>query len=101
MLSCVEVCCCMLSCVEVCYGMLSCVEVCYGMLSCVDVYYGMLSCVEVCYGMLYGIGAKALGEQLSVDVNDASAFMETFKARYPGKPLYTILLQTVEFNFNF
>ncbi len=39
---------------------------------------------QVCYGMVYGIGAKALGEQLDVDENDAAVFMETFKARYTG-----------------
>ncbi|GFR73382.1 DNA polymerase theta-like, partial [Elysia marginata] len=42
---------------------------------------------QVCYGMLYGIGAKALGEQLGVDENDAGAFMEMFKARYPACPI--------------
>ena len=35
--------------------------------------------------MLYGIGPKALGEQLGVDENDAGAFMEMFKSRYPGE----------------
>ena len=35
--------------------------------------------------MIYGIGAKALGEQLGVDENDAACFIETFKAKYPGK----------------
>ncbi|XP_067676390.1 DNA polymerase theta-like [Haliotis asinina] len=49
---------------------------------------------QVCYGMLYGIGPKALGEQLGVDENDASVFMETFKAKYPG--LRTFLRSTVE-----
>lgn len=34
--------------------------------------------------MLYGIGPKALGEQLEVDENDAAVFMETFKAKYLG-----------------
>ena len=35
--------------------------------------------------MIYGIGPRALGEQLGVDENDAAAFIETFKAKYPGK----------------
>lgn len=35
--------------------------------------------------MIYGIGAKALGEQLDVEENDAAVFMETFKAKYPGR----------------
>lgn len=39
---------------------------------------------QVCYGMLYGIGAKALGEQLGVTDNEASRFMETFKSKYPN-----------------
>ena len=35
--------------------------------------------------MLYGIGAKALGEQIGVDENDAIVFMESFKAKYTGR----------------
>ncbi|CAL1548393.1 unnamed protein product, partial [Lymnaea stagnalis] len=50
---------------------------------------------QVCYGMLYGIGPKALGEQLGVDENDAGVFMETFKSRYQGIRKY--LRETVEF----
>ena len=38
---------------------------------------------QVCYGMVYGIGAKALGEQLGITDNEASQFMETFKSKYP------------------
>ncbi len=38
---------------------------------------------QVCYGMVYGIGAKALGEQLGIIEEDASQFMETFKSKYP------------------
>ena len=34
--------------------------------------------------MIYGIGPKALGEQIGVDDNAAAAFMETFKAKYTG-----------------
>ncbi len=34
--------------------------------------------------MVYGIGPKALAEQLSVEENDAAVFIETFKAKYPG-----------------
>ncbi|KAK3585671.1 hypothetical protein CHS0354_020237 [Potamilus streckersoni] len=49
---------------------------------------------QVCYGMIYGIGAKALGEQLGVEDNDAGAFIETFKAKYPGMRSY--LRTTVE-----
>lgn len=39
---------------------------------------------QVCYGMVYGIGPKALGDQLEVEENDAAVFIETFKSRYPG-----------------
>ncbi len=39
---------------------------------------------QVCYGMLYGIGPKALGEQLNITDNDASQFMETFRSKYPA-----------------
>ncbi|WAR06887.1 DPOLQ-like protein [Mya arenaria] len=49
---------------------------------------------QVCYGMIYGIGAKALGEQLEVEENDAAVFIETFKARYPVMRAY--LRQTVD-----
>ena len=38
---------------------------------------------QVCYGMVYGIGPKALGEQLGISDNDASQFMETFRSKYP------------------
>lgn len=49
---------------------------------------------QVCYGMVYGIGPKALGEQLEVEDNDAAVFIETFKSRYPG--MRTFLRKTVE-----
>ena len=35
--------------------------------------------------MLYGIGPKALGEQIGVDENEASVFVETFKSKYTGE----------------
>ena len=35
--------------------------------------------------MLYGIGAKALGEQLGVEEEEAAQFVDTFKAKYTGK----------------
>ncbi|KAK3096613.1 hypothetical protein FSP39_001708 [Pinctada imbricata] len=50
---------------------------------------------QICYGMIYGIGAKALGEQLEVEENDAAAFIETFKSKYPGMRSY--LRDTVTF----
>ncbi|XP_059178781.1 DNA polymerase theta-like [Physella acuta] len=43
---------------------------------------------QVCYGMLYGIGTKALAEQLQVNEKDAGVFMDTFKSRYPGVRKY-------------
>ncbi|XP_062603316.1 DNA polymerase theta-like [Saccostrea cucullata] len=43
---------------------------------------------QICYGMIYGIGAKALGETLGVDENDAAVFMQTFKSKYPGMRRY-------------
>ncbi|XP_076467231.1 DNA polymerase theta-like [Babylonia areolata] len=49
---------------------------------------------QICYGMLYGIGPKALGEQIGVDENDAVVFMESFKAKYTGMRSY--LRKTVE-----
>ena len=39
---------------------------------------------QLCYGMIYGIGGKALAEQLSVTEEEALGFMETFKGKYPA-----------------
>lgn len=50
---------------------------------------------QVCYGMIYGIGAKALGEQLGITDNEASQFMETFKSKYPTLKKY--ISNTVQF----
>lgn len=38
---------------------------------------------QVCYGMIYGIGPKALSEQLGIQEEDAAQFMESFKSKYP------------------
>ena len=38
---------------------------------------------QICYGMVYGIGAKALSEQLGIEEDEAAKFMETFKSKYP------------------
>lgn len=48
---------------------------------------------QVCYGMIYGMGAKALGEQLEVEEEDAAVFMDSFKNAYPGVKQF--LLDTV------
>ena len=37
---------------------------------------------QICYGMVYGIGPKALSEQLGVAEEDAAQFMESFKSKY-------------------
>jgi len=34
--------------------------------------------------MIYGIGPKALGEQIGLDEEDAAVFMESFKSKYSG-----------------
>ena len=39
---------------------------------------------QVCYGIIYGMGAKALGEQLEVEEEHAAIFMDLFKNAYPG-----------------
>jgi len=39
---------------------------------------------QVCYGLIYGMGAKALGEQLEVEEEQAAVFMDSFKNAYPG-----------------
>ena len=38
---------------------------------------------QMCYGMIYGIGAKALGEQMGVTEDEAYQFMDSFKSKYP------------------
>jgi len=38
--------------------------------------------------MIYGIGASALGEQLSVSDDEASVFMESFKSKFTGTNLH-------------
>jgi DNA polymerase theta len=43
---------------------------------------------QICYGMIYGIGAKALGEQLNVDINEANMFIESFKNRFKGMRVF-------------
>ncbi|XP_042189978.1 DNA polymerase theta [Callorhinchus milii] len=48
---------------------------------------------QICYGIIYGMGSKALGEQMDLDENDAAAYLETFKSRYKG--IQTFLRQTV------
>ena len=34
--------------------------------------------------MIYGMGAKALGDQLGIDENEALTFMDKFKSRFKG-----------------
>ncbi len=36
------------------------------------------------FGVIYGMGARALARQISVKVNEASAFIESYFATYPG-----------------
>ena len=49
---------------------------------------------QVCYGMIYGIGAKALGEQLGIAEEDASQFVETFRSKY--RTMKTFITKTVQ-----
>lgn len=39
---------------------------------------------QICYGILYGIGIKSLAEQLGTGEEEASVYMENFKAKYNG-----------------
>ena len=39
---------------------------------------------QICYGILYGMGIKALAEQLALSEEDAALYMEKFKDRYTG-----------------
>ncbi|XP_006817290.1 DNA polymerase theta-like, partial [Saccoglossus kowalevskii] len=50
---------------------------------------------QVCYGMIYGIGTKALGEQLKISDDDAGCFIESFKSKYTG--LKTYMKETIAF----
>ncbi|ELT96621.1 hypothetical protein CAPTEDRAFT_226809 [Capitella teleta] len=43
---------------------------------------------QICYGMIYGIGAKALADQLSVSEQEAAVFCESFKAKFKGMRAY-------------
>jgi DNA polymerase theta len=49
---------------------------------------------QVCYGIIYGIGAKALGQALGVDENEAGLFVDAFKARFTAVRAY--LKRTVD-----
>ena len=44
---------------------------------------------QICYGMVYGIGAKALSEQLNIAQEDAASFMDGFKSKYPTMKKFT------------
>ncbi|KAK8400534.1 hypothetical protein O3P69_003295 [Scylla paramamosain] len=39
---------------------------------------------QVCYGIIYGMGARALGEQLQIEEEEACILMEQFKSSFPG-----------------
>lgn len=49
---------------------------------------------QVCYGMIYGIGAKALGNQLGVSEEEAARFMDSFKSKYPA--VKTFITHTIQ-----
>ena len=54
---------------------------------------------QICYGMVYGIGAKALAEQLNIVEEEAARFMETFKSKYPTmKKFITATVQSCREN---
>lgn len=50
---------------------------------------------SICYGMVYGIGAKALSEQLKVTEEDAVQFMDSFLSQFPT--IKTYVEKTVEY----
>jgi hypothetical protein len=39
---------------------------------------------RIVYGLVYGIGPKGLAEKMGVSQAEAVAFMDRFKARFPG-----------------
>ena len=49
---------------------------------------------QICYGIIYGIGAKALADQLVITEDEAAVFIEKFTSRYVGVKRY--LKETVE-----
>ena len=49
---------------------------------------------QICYGIIYGIGAKALGEQLALAEEHAALFIDKFTSRFVGVKKY--LKDTVE-----
>ena len=49
---------------------------------------------QICYGIIYGMGTKALSQQLGVEENDASDYMEQFKNRF--KYVKSFILNTIE-----
>ena len=50
---------------------------------------------SICYGMVYGIGARALAEQLKVTEEDAVQFMDNFLSQFPMVKTY--VEKTVEY----
>ena len=50
---------------------------------------------SICYGMVYGIGAKALAEQLKVTEEDAVQFIDSFLSQFPT--IKTYVEKTVEY----
>uniref|UniRef100_A0A8C5MDB7 DNA polymerase theta n=1 Tax=Leptobrachium leishanense TaxID=445787 RepID=A0A8C5MDB7_9ANUR len=49
---------------------------------------------QICYGIIYGMGAKSLAEQMSIEKEDAASYIESFKARYTG--IHKFLKDTVK-----
>ncbi|XP_076358965.1 DNA polymerase theta-like [Tachypleus tridentatus] len=47
---------------------------------------------QICYGIIYGIGAKALSDQLGVNEDEAIAFSEGFKNTFPAIKKYLQLV---------
>lgn len=43
---------------------------------------------QICYGIIYGMGSKALSEELNIEECQASEFMETFRNAYPSVKNY-------------
>ena len=39
---------------------------------------------QLCYGIIYGMGARALADQLEVDEAEAKNLMDTFHEAFPG-----------------
>lgn len=56
---------------------------------------------QLCYGLIYGMGNKALAENMNVDVETSSKLIEDFHRAYPYVRKYTeqVVMKTKELGY--